>query len=677
MNQSLFPKIAWNNIKKNKNVFFPFFLVSTTMIAMFYMMYAIYENTSEGRSFYGAENILLILDMGVKVSAIVSAAVIFYTNRFLMRQRAKEMGLYSILGMEKRHVARIVFFENGMISLGSLATGCVSGILLSKLMYMVMLKMIGQKVAVSFFVSKKGLLLALILFGGIFIINMVFSAIQLGRMKPIELLRQRQKGEGEPKAHWLQAILGVILLGIGYYISITSEDPMKVIGMFLAAVLCVIAGTYLLFQSGLVAWLKLLKKNEKYYYNKKHFITVSSLMYRMKQNANGLATICILSTAVLVTISTTVSLYVGIDDSVAMQHPREVSEEFDYDTDVALEDASQPKEQKIKEITDSYVKKQGLELRNAYGIHTIYTNIKKQEDGSYQLQDKSEGHVFSDTNSIIGLSYGLDEYNVPLSKEEKLAGLKEGEVWAWAGKGKLQDGMTIKYAQKEYKIHVIPDNIAGEEMSGMPTMVVVFPSYEGLKKEMTVWVDSQKRCQYDLDWVYHFDLSGTTEQKRNCARTLWGTLEKEGIQGLSSVENIFDARKDCLGLYASLLFIGMFVGIMFLIITAMILYYKQISEGQEDRERFIILQKVGMSRQEVRRVITSQILQVFFLPLLVAGIHIVFAFPVLKRIMLMMLANIKVVVICTIVTFFAFAIVYAIMYCLTAKVYEGIVNAER
>lgn len=677
MNQSLFPKIAWNNIKKNKNVFFPFFLVSTTMIAMFYMMYAIYENTSEGRSFYGAENILLILDMGVKVSAIVSAAVIFYTNRFLMRQRAKEMGLYSILGMEKRHVARIVFFENGMISLGSLATGCVSGILLSKLMYMVMLKMIGQKVAVSFFVSKKGLLLALILFGGIFIINMVFSAIQLGRMKPIELLRQRQKGEGEPKAHWLQAILGVILLGIGYYISITSEDPMKVIGMFLAAVLCVIAGTYLLFQSGLVAWLKLLKKNEKYYYNKKHFITVSSLMYRMKQNANGLATICILSTAVLVTISTTVSLYVGIDDSVAMQHPREVSEEFDYDTDVALEDASQPKEQKIKEITDSYVKKQGLELRNAYGIHTIYTNIKKQEDGSYQLQDKSEGHVFSDTNSIIGLSYGLDEYNVPLSKEEKLAGLKEGEVWAWAGKGKLQDGMTIKYAQKEYKIHVIPDNIAGEEMSGMPTMVVVFPSYEGLKKEMTVWVDSQKRCQYDLDWVYHFDLSGTTEQKWNCARTLWGTLEKEGIQGLSSVENIFDARKDCLGLYASLLFIGMFVGIMFLIITAMILYYKQISEGQEDRERFIILQKVGMSRQEVRRVITSQILQVFFLPLLVAGIHIVFAFPVLKRIMLMMLANIKVVVICTIVTFFAFAIVYAIMYCLTAKVYEGIVNAER
>lgn len=673
MKQSLFPKIAWNNIKKNKTIFFPFFLASTTMIAMFYMMYAIYENTLEAQSFKGAAQIVLILDMGVKISAIISAAVIFYTNRFLMRQRAKEMGLYSILGMEKRHVARIVFFENGMISLGSLVAGCLGGILLSKLMYMLMLKMVGVKVAVSFFVSNKGLLLSLLLFGGIFVLNQLFSVVQLGRMKPIELLREQQKGEREPKANWLQALLGVGFLAAGYYISITTENPMETIMMFFIAVLCVIIGTVFLFRSGLVAWLKLLKKNKKYYYNKKHFITVSSLMYRMQQNASGLATICILSTAVLVTISATVSLYVGIDDAVAAQYPREVEEVFDFDISKPLDDAAQPKKEKIIETTESYAKQQNTTVQDAYGMHEIYTTFGKEADGSYQLQDMSQGIDL--TKMLMGMCYSLEEYNTSLEKEEKLPEIPEGEIWAWSGKEELQDGMKIQLIQKQYKVHLIPDEIVGDDVQGMPMLIVFFPNYDSMMQEVTSWKDANGVPAYELSWNYYFDLAGEQEQKLACARGLWGTLEKEGVQCEFSVQNAFDAREDCLSIYASLLFIGIFVGTMFLLITVLILYYKQISEGQEDRGRFMILQKVGMSKQEVRRVITSQILQVFFLPIIMAGVHIAFAFPLLKRMLTMMIANTKIIAGCTVATFLVFAVVYAIMYRLTAKAYEGIVNA--
>ena len=338
MNKKLYFRLALRNVKNNKSTFLPFSISTSAIIAMFYMLYSIYEQVNENM-FSGAEQMRIILNLGVSICGIFSVFVLIYTNGFLMKRRSREFGLYSVLGMEKKHITKIVFWEIVIVALGCITTGILAGIALSKLMFMVLLKILNLKTDFAFGVYPKPVLFTIIVFDLIFAIVIFLNSVRVHRLKPVELIRNENAGEREPKAKWLLAILGLVTLALGYYLALTAKSPMDAMGRFFMAALCVIIGTYLLSMSVSIAFLKILKKNKKFYYDKKHFITVSGMMYRMKQNAAGLATICILSTCVLVVLSTTVSLYVGMEDVLRGRFPKDVMTNYLY-----LEDSDSSEE---------------------------------------------------------------------------------------------------------------------------------------------------------------------------------------------------------------------------------------------------------------------------------------------------------------------------------------------
>lgn len=669
MNRGMYRRLALNNIRKNKNPFFPFSLSCIAMIAMFYMLHSI-QLQADDNLFFGAGTMRTILGFGTIICGVFSLFVVFYTNSFLMKRRSKEFGLYSILGMEKKHISRVVFWEIAVVGAASIIIGLLSGMLFSKLMFMVLLKIMHLQTDFAFKISVESLLLTFVLFVALFILIMLANNIRIFRLKPIDLMSGSNAGEREPKAKWAMAVMGILCLGVGYYLAVTVKNPIQAMGTFFVAVLFVIAGTYLVFVSGSIALLKLLKSNKNYYYQKNHFITVSGMLYRMKQNAVGLSNICILSTAVLVVLSSTVSLYAGFDDIMRTRYPKDVMTQYLYEEEDSEDEPGHYDYSVLEPVlrvrgARYHVNLKGIEQYYSYSSVGILEANAFWPDYESSITDMTgfvalEVMTVEDFNNRMGASYDVEK----------------GKVLVYTSENAALSEETVKIAEREYpvsgRVQEVPEVSALDADFGQ--LWVIVPDLN-MMKEIRSGIDSafEDGAYTVITYNFNFDLEGKDEDKKAFCTDLRDEIDKTGIAHAAAITDSYTTRQELYGIYGSLFFIGIFLGALFLITTVLIIYYKQISEGYEDRERFIIMQKVGMGEKEVKSVIRSQVLLVFFLPILLAVVHVCFAFGIIKKLLIIMeFTNVPLFILCTIATVAVFVIVYGIVYSLTAKAYYRI-----
>ena len=663
MNKWMFyPKMAWVNIKKNGKIYFPYILTCIGTILMFYNICAISENKGTAQ-LAGAVLVQVILKLGIMIIGIFAVIFLFYTNSFLMKRRQKELGLYNILGMGKRHIAKMMFCETVMIAFVSLIVGIGLGIALNKLLFLVLLKLMGESnIPFGFEINWEGLKWTLILFGIIFILILISNLWKIHLSHPIELLHGDQTGEREPKTKLVMTIIGILSMIAGYYLALKVSSPMDAIGIFFIAVILVIVGTYALFTAGSIAFLKLLRKNKHYYYKTNHFVSVSSMIYRMKQNAVGLANICILSTMVLVVLSSTVSLYGGLEDALNTQFIRQVQTEVDME-DLGQNEAIQKDIQEAAEKTEDKIS----DLLSYY----YFEEYMLEEDGHFQYQRL----MTMDATDYIVL--------IPESQYEQISGmtmdLNADEVYYYTENAKKLDSVI--------QIMNMPLKVKGvlEEISNADSSIIAYDSYfivasdstvEQIRQEIIQAAQKEKGQIRDLDYTYYI---GANVMKENVEMVVdsWNSSFSGNGYELGIFQDIYSTGPELKAMYGGFFFLGLFLGALFLMATVLIIYYKQISEGYEDQKRFEIMQKVGMSRREIKKAIGSQVLIVFFLPLVTACIHIIGAFKMISKLeMALGLSNIQIFVWCTILVAAIFAVIYALVYIWTAREYYKIVQSS-
>ena len=660
MNNVFYPKLAANNIKKNSKTYIPYILTCIFTAAMYYIIHSLSNN--EGIStLIGSDTISITLGLGNNITAIFAIIFLFYTNSFLIKRRKKEFGLFNILGMEKKHLLRVIGYETLYIALISLTLGIAIGILLDKLMYLSVLKLMGVEISLGFYISWSSILSTIILFSIIFFIIFINSLRQVHLSNPIELLRSSNFGEKEPKTKWAMAILGFVCLGLGYYIALTTKNPVAAISLFFVAVILVIVGTYLVFTAGSIAFLKVLRKNKNYYYNVKHFTSVAGMIYRMKQNAVGLANICILSTMVLVMISSTSSMMMGMEDIINERYP--------YDISIYSDGSDTNKNNLLVEEIENSISSEKVEKEVAYS-YLNFAGIKDKD--KFITNRDSNSVVVNNINNLIFIT--LEDYN-KVASESKV--LEDGEVLLYSNRDKYEYD-TINVFDKSYKIvervddflgnGIISANVASSQFIVVKDMGELHYLYRAQK-------DTFGENASEIEFMYGIDLKVDDNEKEVIYNNIIDTLNNKGFDFIG--ETKAGSRSSFLSLYGGLFFIGIFLGALFIMATILIIYYKQISEGYDDKERFEIMQKVGMSNEEVQGAIRSQVLTVFFLPLITAGIHISFAFPFILKILSMLnLTNTKLFILCTVVSFIIFTLIYSIIYILTARVYYKIVRRE-
>ncbi len=669
MRKGFYTKLAASNIKKNSRTYIPYIITCIITAAMFYIINSLSNNESI-KKLYGGETILITLGYGTYVTAIFAFIFLFYTNSFLMKRRKKEFGVLNILGMEKRHISKVLLLENIYIAFITMLLGIIIGMVLDKAMFLILTKMLGAEHSPGFYISKEALIHTVILFGIIFFCIYLNSLRQIHLSKPIELLNGGNVGEKEPKTKWFMAILGVICLAVGYYISVTSKNPVESLSSFLIAVILVIAGTYLIFIAGSIAFLKSLRKNKRYYYKTKHFTAVSGMIYRMKQNAVGLANICILSTMVLIMISSTSSLVVGMNDLVKTRYPNDItiySEDIDNEKNIET----------IKNVKQ-FLNDSKSDVKNEIEYSYIDFSVLKNKNQFYYPENFNKMSM-SDLNKCNNiLMTSLDDYNSINSENETL---NDDEILIYSRR-KEYEYSTIQLFDTKYsvkkKIKKPIDN--GPFFSNNLTeSIQIVVKNKSILDEMNNYLNENFKEELEeesaLQYLYGFDINGSEDSINSLYNDIKKILKDNNFKGDSECRQI--QRDGLKGLYGGMFFLGIFLGSIFTMATILIIYYKQISEGYEDKERFRIMQNVGMSHSEVKRSIHSQIMTVFFMPLIMAGIHVAFAFPIVKQILMMLnLTNTSLYIICTIVCFVAFTIIYAVIYSLTAKIYYHIVSTR-
>ncbi len=656
MRSFFYARLAAANIRRNRRSYVPYTLTCIASVMMFYIICALTLNTGLGGI------VAEVMLMGAIVVGIFSVIFLFYTNSFLVKRRKKELGLYNILGMEKRHLSRMMLLETGYIAIASMALGLLLGALLSKLVFLFVLSLLSFDARVPFELPAPALAVTVVLFSGIFLLTLFSNLWQVRRVSPIELLRGGQTGEAEPKTKWGLTLLGVLTLGAGYYIALTTKNPIAAIPMFMVAVVLVMIGTYCLFTAGSVALLKRLRRNKNYYYQTRHFTSVSGMIYRMKQNAVGLANICILSSAVLVMISSTVSLYLGAEDSLTARYPR------DYIVTTASWDEA--KQANIRDTLDASLAEQGLAAESAVSV-TYLSFVALQKGDAFETR-KADGvnYALGDLRELYFIS--LSDYNRLEGRDVTLA---ENEVLLYANR--------VPYAPSTLSLFDMRFTIAERPQTFVASAISISSAASSLfvvvrDTDILHALDARQQEAYgenasDVAYLYGFDVNLDREAKASLTSPLAAALRENGFKG--SFDGRDAARTDFYMLYGGLLFLGIFLGLLFIMATVLIIYYKQISEGHDDKERFAIMQRVGMSLAEVKRTIQSQVLTVFFLPLLTAGVHIAFAFPVITKLLaLLNLSNAGLFAICTLGCYVVFAAGYAVIYGLTARVYYRIVR---
>ena len=657
MSKGFYPKLAASNMKKNSRTYLPFILTCIGTIMMYYIMYAMYENSS---SFLEHQALGFILGLGTWVIAIFAAIFLFYTNSFLVKRRKKELGLLNILGMEKKHISRMMAIETLYTAFISIAAGIGFGILFSKLIYLILLKLLKMDITLSIGISGPAILKTLMLFGGIFAVIFLNTLRQIHLSKPIELLKGGQTGEKEPKTKWIIAALGTLCLGTGYYIALTTKSPLTALNLFFVAVILVIIGTYLVFIAGSIAILKLLRKNKSYYYKTRHFTSVSGMLYRMKQNAAGLASICVLSTMVLVMVSTTVSLYAGMEDLLRSRYPRNII--------VEGKNISSGQTREIDRIIEEEISKAGASSENVLKYRYMYfTAIQK--GNAFIVPEDTENVSANSMSQLICIP--LEDYNRIENKNEVLV---DNQVMVYAPNGGLKgDVLKLGSMETPIKQHLKSLSIGDREMALLlKTYYVIVPDAETINEMYSELVGSQGEMG-ELIYYYGFDTDVKGEKQIALAESIDSSMAQLSTD--MDADAAESSRQTFYSLYGGLLFLGVFLGLLFIMATVLIIYYKQMSEGLDDRERFIIMQQVGMSRDEVKRSIRSQVLTVFFLPLVVAAIHIAFAFKfITKMLKVLYLTNVTLFAWCTLGTIVVFGIFYGVVYALTARTYYRLVS---
>ena len=673
MHKGIFSRLAKQNIRNNKSTYIPYIITCIFCIAMIYMMEFLRDCPTLDQAVRQADEVRMIVFTGEIVVEIFCIIFLIYSNSFLMKRRQKEIGLYNILGLERNHIGIVMFLETIITSIGSLAGGIAAGIIGSKLALLLLLKLLHIPSVLGFYISVKGIFTCLFMFGIVFLMILFLNLAKIHLSRPVELLRGNNTGEKEPAAKWLMALIGFICLGAGYYLAVTTESPIKAITIFLLAVILVMAGTYLLFTAGSIVILKFLRRRKSFYYRTGNFISISGMLYRMKQNAIGLASICILSTGVLLMISMTVSIYFGMNDIMLNRYP--------YDVDMSVTSISEEECQTAIEAFEKAIADNKVPVEKS--VEEIYLDIVCSENGDQILIKPA--NTIRNSDSVLVLSL-LNQ-----AEYERLTGisanLKDGEIFAWYPSAVQKDSVTADETEFTVKkwLDKNPLTCGEDAVSDNAVLVVTdedFKKFDEMRTEMYKGVSSAPAGE-DLTLHLGLDITGSERDKID-----FGTPVMEAVKdlrkngGLSENSWITSGirQQEYESYYAdngSLLFIGIFLGSLFLMGTAMIIYYKQISEGYEDQKRFEIMQKVGLSRREVRSSVRRQILMVFFLPLLMAMLHITMAFPMIRRMLLLFgMTNTKLFIGCTTGTVLIFAVVYGLIYLMTARSYYHIVERK-
>lgn len=660
MKMSFYPKLAAGNMKKNARTYVPYMLTCIITVAMYYIVKSLSQNPGV-EEMIGGGYLSELMFIGSHVVALFAVIFLFYTNSFLVKRRKKEFGVFNILGMEKRHLAWVLGWETAYLALGSLVLGLLLGIIMDKAMYLLVGKIIGGGVPLGFFVSARVIGQTVQIFAVIFLLICINAIRQVHVADPIALLQAGNAGEKEPSTRWLLALAGLVSVGGGYYIAVTVSDPLASLLLFFVAVVLVIIGTYLLFTAGSIALLKILRKNRKYYYRTRHFVSVSGMIYRMKQNAVGLANICVLSTMVLVMVSTTTSLMIGMEDVVRERYPADIMVYF-------KEDAPQGNQAYIEAIR-ALQRERGLAVKNEMAY--LYLGLSASHE--YKYEESHEIGVTSALDSMDELFFiALEDYNAVM-KERKT--LEEDEVMVYSNRTSF-DIPVFRLLGREYRVAEKLDSFVGNGQYSANisnTIYIVVPDREALLEIYDAQRELLGEDARSIRQVYGFDMDADEEEQNAFYNALLDCMAQNGISAVTEARA--EARSSFISLYGGLFFIGVFLGVLFVMATVLIIYYKQISEGYDDRERFSIMQKVGMSRDEVKSAIHSQVVTVFFLPLIVAGIHVTAAFPLISKLLvLMQLTNTKLFIACTGACFLVFAVMYVFVYNLTARTYYRIVS---
>ena len=663
----MYTKLAITNIKNNRQFYFPYLLTGIITVAMFYIMCALESNPGI-QSMPGAKDLGLILRLGIGVIGIFAVIFLFYTNSFIIKRRKKELGIYNILGMEKRHIAKILSKEAFFTAIIAIGGGLVTGVLFHKLACMLLYRMIGFNGGITFSFSKKGVMITAILFAIVYLLTYIYDLFQVQLANPIELLQSGNKGEREPKTKAIMAVLGVLCLGAGYFIAITTKNPIKALTLFFVAVILVIIGTYLLFTAGSIALLKILRRNKGYYYQTKHFTSVSGMIYRMKQNAVGLANICILSTMVLVAVSTTVSLYVGVEDIMKERYPNEINISAYYDTGAPAEDSIAP-------IVEKSVKESGRKIRHEEDYLELYFAAIKDQ-GQYSL-DKEKVKTAGDRVSGFVV---LTREDCKKKYNEEIPELAENEVALFTIKKTDMDTLVLE--NRSYHVKEIKQFQNTEDFETIADIMdeyyyVIVNDVQDMERLWQLQKDIYQENSSSISRQVRLDIDGDSEQKKECFENIKTALGPEQAKARILIDSRQSSLDEFYQIYGGFLFLGLFLGILFLMITVLIIFYKQISEGYDDKERFSIMEKVGMSNDEVKATIRSQVRTVFFLPILMAAVHVGMAFPMIKRLLsLFGLSNTALFAGCMAGTILVFTLIYLLVFLKTSKTYYKIVGGQ-
>lgn len=667
MKHSLYPKLAFDGMKKNKTLYLPYLLTCGGMVMMHYILsFLKYSDVVE--TMFGFSVLRTILMLGAHIVAFFSFLFLFYTHSFLIRKRKKEYGLYHLLGMDKLHITFIVFWEHLFSALVTLTGGLAFGIAFSKFAELGLINVIHSQVTYSLHISFSSVSETLTMFGIIHILLFLHSAWQLHRTDTISLMKSEKEGEKPPRANWPFGLAGLLLLGCGYYLALTVEDPIDAITIFFLAVLLVICGTYLLMIFGSVLLCRTLQKNKAYYYKANHFVSVSSMAYRMKRNGSRLATICILSTMVLVMISSTVCLYSGIErDILERRYPR----------DMNLSVSSQDWNSLSAEMQDT-VRDEVLSIVDEHNANpTSYADYVISSYAGFLRGNEILEEPVSDGTAIQTQLVDIDDYNRILGTDETLS---DNEVIVYSNRMDLTLDTIILHG-KEYNVKKIIPDFIGNSYAAMvifPTIMVFVPELP----ETLVQFSTGNAVTLYHDWFYSFNVSLGAEDEIRLLYALQSYFMDEAnrsTQGLKvTIESRTESRQSFYDLYGGLFYLGILLSIVFVIATVLILYYMQISEGYEDSARFDIMQKIGMTKTEIRKSINSQLLTVFALPMLLSACHLIFAFPAISRLLsLFDLHNISSFMITTFISFLCYSVVYVIFYRMTSNAYYKIVSGTQ
>ena len=681
MNRGFYPRLAWTGMKQNRRLYLPYLLTCTGVTAMFYILMGLSVSTLLPQM-SGGRSTALIMSLGSVVIAFFALIFLFYTHSFLIRRRSREFGLYNVLGMGKGNIARILLWETLLTYAGTTVVGLALGVALSKLAELGLMNLLRSQISYTFTVNIKSLLVTLVLFAAVHGLIFLHALWQLHRVSAVALLHSESVGEKPPRARWLLAVLALALLGGAYWLAVSIREPLEALLWFFTAVLMVIAGTYLLFISGSVALCRALQKNPRYYYRPSHFVSVSSMAYRMKRNGAGLASICVLATMVLVMLSSTTCLYYGQEDAVNARYPHDIA--VTVYGDEHLMDKTELEE--LRQGVESAVFNFGGEASNVAEYREV--SLSGLLDGGNLIVDAAGAYAMDSTHVIQVHFVPLEEYNAVTGQSLTL---EDGQVYVAALRMdfnadtlSVDGGMTRHVMKRE----ITPlDGAAVADIT--PSLTVVVKDFERFVPELQGYLSDKYGWYPSAYWNYGFDTdlpenqqANTDDVTPNLTDALYAHLSRVSSDwGVGvSVESLAANRSDFYGTYGGLFFLGIMLSVVFLLAAVSIIYYKQICEGYEDQSRFDIMQKVGMTKRDIRRSINSQLLTVFFLPMALSGVHLCFAFPFIHKLLLLFnLSNTPLLIGTTVVSYVAFALLYTLAYKLTSNAYYHIVSgaAER